>query len=208
MTHITAPCGPAPDLPEHEEHRQRHLERIRSSVRNLTDILEGFLSVDKLERGKIEAHASPFELSLFMRDTGEEMEGMIKKKEQTIRYSGVGTIEMVQDRSILRNVLVNLLSNASKYSPQNTFIDLDFLRLNDVVTISVRDYGIGIPQEAQKNMFRKFFRAENAAQVQGTGLGLNIVQQYVQLLGGTITFESKQNEGSTFSVTIPITFSQ
>jgi signal transduction histidine kinase len=108
-----------------------------------------------------------------------------------------------QDKKILRNILLNLLSNAVKYSPEGKDIFIEVRHRGDQAIISIRDEGIGIPEDSQKELFGKFFRASNAYAIQGTGLGLNIVKKYVELLGGNISFVSKENVGSTFTLEIP-----
>jgi len=189
--------------PEQEEKRKKHVDRIKSSVRNLTSILDDFLSLEKLEQGKVEAHSIGFNLKEFIEDAIEEMEGMLKRKQQKINFHFAGEEEIHQDKKILRNVLLNLLSNAVKYSPEGKEIHVSAEVKDGKVTLSVRDEGIGIPAEAQKHLFDKFFRAKNATNIQGTGLGLNIVQRYVELLDGTIGFTSKENFGTTFIVDFP-----
>jgi signal transduction histidine kinase len=99
--------------------------------------------------------------------------------------------------------MLNLLSNASKYSEENKNIYLNVEVEENSVTIQVRDEGIGIPEEDQERLFNRFYRAKNAINIQGTGLGLNIVRKYVELLEGTIGFVSRLNEGSTFTVRFP-----
>jgi len=189
--------------PEQDEKRIKHIERIKSSVRNLTDILNDFLSLDKLEQGKIEAKSDQFNLHEFIVDITEEMEGMLKKKNQKISLVNNGPEEIYQDKKVLRNVLLNLLSNAIKYSQEEKEIYVTVDKKDENVSISIRDEGIGIPIEAQKHLFGKFFRANNATNIQGTGLGLNIVKKYVELLHGDIYFISKEKEGSTFTVEFP-----
>lgn len=189
-------------LPDQEEKRKKHINRIKSSVKNLTGILNDFLSLDKLEQGKVEVEKDVFDLAEFTDDLLEETHTILKTGQHiTCTYSG--TNEIVQDRKVLRNVLINLLSNASKYSDEGKEIVLDIEVKDNRVRFSVRDKGIGIPEEEQKNLFGKFFRARNALNIQGTGLGLNIVTRYVELLDGTIEFTSKLNEGTTFTVTFP-----
>lgn len=188
---------------EEDDKRQKHIERIKSSVRNLTDILDNFLSLDKLEQGKVEAKATTFNLNEFIVDIIEEMEGMLKKKRQKVTFEHNGETEVYQDKKILGNVLLNLLSNAVKYSPEEKEIHVTVDTKDGQVAISVKDEGIGIPVEVQKNLFTKFFRASNAVNIQGTGLGLNIVKKYVELLDGSISFSSKEKEGSTFTVEFP-----
>lgn len=190
---------------EQEEKRRKHIDRIKSSVRNLTSILDDFLSLEKLEQGKVEAHNSAFNLKEFIEDGVEEMEGMSKRKHQKINFRYEGEEGVYQDKKILRNVLLNLLSNAVKYSPEGKEIHVSTVVNDGKVSLSVRDEGIGIPAEAQKSLFDKFFRAKNATNIQGTGLGLNIVRRYVELIDGHINFASTENVGTTFTVEFPKT---
>jgi signal transduction histidine kinase len=111
--------------------------------------------------------------------------------------------EVRTDARILRNILFNLISNASKYSDEGKTIYIDCNCDGNGISFIIKDEGIGIPKEDQKHMFDRFFRASNAGNVQGTGLGLNIVKRYVELLGGRISFSSQADDGSTFSVWIP-----
>lgn len=188
--------------PEQIEKRQKHIDRIKSSVQNLTDILNDFLSLDKLEQGKIEVEKESIDLKEFVEDILEEMHGVVKEG-QKIKHIHQGKNEIFQDRKIIRNVLLNLLSNAVKYSGENEEIILTTSVNDKDVSIIVKDNGIGIPVEEQQHLFTKFFRAKNAVNIQGSGLGLTIIKRYVELLRGTITFTSAVNEGTTFIVEFP-----
>ncbi len=188
---------------EQAEKRQKHVDRIKASVKNLTSLLDDFLSLEKLEQGKVETHTSDFDLAELLEDVVEEMDGMLKKKYQTVKIDFQGEKMVHQDKKILRNIFLNLVSNAVKYSGEWKEILVTAIVKNKQVSISVRDQGIGIPEEAQKHLFGKFFRAGNATNIQGTGLGLNIVKRYVELLDGNISFSSKENQGSTFTVDFP-----
>ena len=188
---------------QYAEKRKKHIDRIKTSVKNLTSILDDFLSLEKLEQGNVEMHPVNFDLRELIDDVIEEMEGMTKKKNQHILFSFVGESSVYQDKKILRNVLLNLLSNAVKYSPEEKQIFVDCKAEGKKALISVKDEGIGIPADAQKNLFDKFFRAGNVLNIQGTGLGLNIVKRYVEIIGGDIHFKSEENIGSTFFVEFP-----
>lgn len=186
-----------------KEKRDRHVNRIKSSVQNLTSILNDFLSLEKLERGLIVTEKIDIRIGSFIKETVDEVSGVLKP-EQVIRTSlPENGKEIYSDPKLLKNILLNLLSNASKYSESSSTIYLD-VSAEEELRVSVKDEGIGIPEHEQKNLFQQFFRAGNVTNIQGTGLGLNIVKRYVDLLGGSITFKSKQNEGSTFNVIIPL----
>jgi len=180
----------------------KHFSRIKASVTTLTDILNDFLSLDKLERGKIETACSSFDLRNLIQQTMEEINNNLKKG-QKIKYTHSGDSLLHQDKKVLKNTLMNLLSNASKYSSENKQIEIYSVIEEDTVKISIKDKGIGIPEKDQQNLFTLFFRAKNAEMTQGTGLGLNIVKKYLTILDGTIEFSSVENEGSTFTIIIP-----
>jgi PAS domain S-box-containing protein len=179
----------------------KHLLRIKSNVNHLTSILNDFLSLGKLEEGKIEIIKESLNLEEFLNEVLEEITPTLKPG-QKISYDAP-PMSIQTDGRILRNILFNLLSNASKYSEGGKKI-LIYCTLNDNLSIAVSDEGIGIPDSDLKHMFERFFRASNASNIQGTGLGLNIVKRYVDLLHGRINFKSEYGKGSTFTVTLPI----
>jgi len=183
---------------------EKHIHRIKASVNQLTGILNDFLSLGKLDEGKIEVVLESINPKLFLDEVNEEVSGMLKEGQKLIVNYNMKTEELPVDSRILRNILFNLITNASKYSDINKPIYVNYNEHAGYVSLDVRDEGIGIPEEDQKHMFDRFFRASNAGNVQGTGLGLNIVKRYLDLLDGSITFSSKYGEGSTFKVIIPI----
>jgi signal transduction histidine kinase len=185
--------------PEHNEKRTKHLNRIKSSVKHLIGMVNDFLEMDQMEQGKTEVRNEHFNLQKMMADVIEEIEGSLKSG-QHIQYTHCGNARIVQDKKILHNILLNLISNAAKYSGENQCIDLYSEVTNGQVIIKVKDYGIGIPDEDQPYIFGNYFRARNAGNVHGTGLGLNIVKRYMELINGTIEFTSRCNEGSTFTL--------
>lgn len=188
--------------PDQAEKRKKHVERIKSSVKNLTAILNDFLSLDKLEQGKVEVESSTFNLQEFAEDIIEEVRGILKAG-QRIDHDHQGEPVITQDKKMLRNVMLNLLSNAIKYSPEDKTISLCLAADDSGLLITVSDQGIGIPEEEQEQLFGRFFRATNSTTIQGTGLGLNIVKRYVELMEGSISFTSKQGEGTSFFVKLP-----
>lgn len=189
---------------EQEEKRVKHINRIKSSVSNLTNILNDFLSLDRLETGKISLNYSKVYPTELFEHVIEEMQS-IANTGQTIKLEASGLDkEIVTDRQLIRNILINLLSNAIKYSPENGVVEVKVALSKDKLNIKVKDYGMGIPKADQKHLFERFFRANNAANIQGTGLGLNIVKKYTDLLEGKISFTSTEGEGTTFSLSLPI----
>jgi PAS domain S-box-containing protein len=190
--------------PEKDEKVEKHLARIRSSVRNLTMILNDFLSLDKLEQGNVEVDQDTFDITEFINDAIEDVR-MLKRKDQSVNIHHTGEPIVILDQKKLRYILVNLLSNAIKYSPDGSPVNISTDNSPGKISIVVQDHGIGIPDEEQKYMYNKFFRAKNTGGIQGTGLGLTIVKRYAELMGGEVSFVSKAGEGTTFTLEFPKT---
>ncbi len=186
------------------ENHTKHIGRVKSSIKNLTDILNDFLSVSKLEEGKVENVPEEVNLKMFIAEISTEMQSMLTGK-QTISEIYTGSEIVHLDPKILRNILFNLVSNAIKFSPDNVVIELSANVTENTAEIIVSDHGIGISKEDQQHLFERFFRGSNAMHVQGTGLGLNIVARYVELMGGTIRVDSVQNEGTKVTISIELT---
>ena len=187
-----------------KEKMLKHIERVKNSVNHLTDILNDFLSLDKLEEGVVKPHPENILINALMTSIIEEIRA-IAKEGQRINYDGPKLDENVYvDPKVLRNIMINLISNAIKYSNENTTIEVKVRIIEYVLHIDIRDQGIGIPLEDQPHIFNRFYRANNIGNMQGTGLGLNIVKKYVELLEGEISFKSKPEKGTTFSLKIPI----
>lgn len=181
----------------------RHVQRIKSSVNHLTQILNEFLSLGKLEEGRVEVKREMIDLKNFFYEISEDVRSFLKEGQSMVVECPADVAEIVSDAGILRNIMFNLISNASKYSPEKRKIWITCERHDGKVVFHVRDEGFGIPDEEQKHLFDRFFRASNAGNIQGTGLGLNIVKRYVELLQGDIFFTSHFQKGSIFSVSIP-----
>ena len=182
----------------------KHINRARASVNHLTSILNDFLSVGKLEEGKLEIILESVAVQELFADIIEEIK-LLLKPGQYIELGCSETLPAIQtDTRMLRNVFFNLLSNASKYSNVNQPIYLNCEEKSNQIVIRIKDEGIGIPIEEQKHLFDRFFRASNAVNIQGTGLGLNIVKRYLELLKGSISYTSNYGNGSTFTVQLPI----
>ena len=188
---------------EQQVNRDKHIGRIKSAVANLTGILNDFLSLSKLEEGKVEVNLSELNLDILCDEVIEDTKGMLKS-DQVINHTVIGErSNVIVDERILRNILFNLISNAIKYSDKDINCIITFEK--DYYQFEIKDQGIGIPIEDQKYLFSRFFRAGNVTNIQGTGLGLNIVKRYVDILGGEISFVSEHEVGSTFFVKLPYT---
>ena len=185
---------------EDQQKRVKHLQRIISSANMLTDILNDFLSVGKIEEGKIQVRFSTFNIREYILAIVEELKNILKKN-QHIQYSHEGKTEVHMDPSLLRHIIMNLISNASKFSPDGSLIEIKTMYTDDHISLSVKDHGIGIPQEDQKHLMERFFRGGNTGHIQGTGLGLHIVSKYAELMNGIVECKSKLGEGTEFLIT-------
>ena len=153
-----------------------------------------------MERGDLRINKETLNLNEFVLHLMNDLEGMLKTGQKII-HRHEGSLKIEQDRRMLSHVISNLLSNAIKYS--DTDIELQTLVNKQNLIMTIKDYGIGIPEEDQQHLFQRFFRAKNVEHLQGTGLGLSIVERYLDLLEGTIEFESSLGKGSTFTITLP-----
>ncbi len=182
----------------------KHVGKIKNAVGNLTTILNDFLSLEKLEAGKVEPTFSSFDLVKLAEGITEEMQ-LVAKQNQNIIYQHTGTSSMVKlDPNLLKNCIFNLITNAIKYSGENTFIDFNTEINEQSCIITLRDNGIGIPDAAQNHLFEAFFRAHNTGNIPGTGLGLNIVARYTSLMNGNIDFKSNDSHGTLFTISFPL----
>lgn len=187
---------------EGDEKVVKHVVRIRSKVRELTAMLNEFLSLERIDQGAIHIKPIAFDIVDHCIEQIEELRGLAKTG-QSIEYDHAGEERLVTtDRAMLGNVITNLVTNAVKYSPEHRAISLRTRIHGDKLEIVVEDHGMGIPIEDQQLLFERFFRGGNVMTVQGTGLGLNIVKRYLELLGGTITFTSEPGH-TTFIATLP-----
>ena len=187
---------------EDQPKRDKHIDRIKSSVKTLTDILNEFLSLGKIEEGKVDVNFENFDLTLFIQGVVNEMSVLLKNG-QALILEGDENITCYSDASLLKHVLINLVSNAIKFSPENAKIIISTINQKENIQIKVIDQGIGIPEKDQVHLFERFFRATNVTNIQGTGLGLHNVGRYIDLLKGNITYQSQLENGSVFCIELP-----
>lgn len=191
--------------PEEAEKRAKHLRRIRDSVENMRDILEDFLSLGRMEEGLIRLQPELLnyaELQVEILRITTEMQALARNN-QHIHYENFVDCSVSLDERMLRHVLTNLISNALKFSPKGGEIRVRSAMEGHQFILEVSDHGIGISEDDQKHLFERFFRGENAGNVQGTGLGLYIIARYVELANGRIDCISVLGEGTTFRLTLP-----
>jgi signal transduction histidine kinase len=192
------------DKDEAEKDKTLHINRIKRSVNNLTAILNEFLSLQKLEENKVSLVYTEVNVPEYIQDDlVSEME-VLKKPDQVLEYKHLGIQSMAHiDHQIFWSIVTNLISNSLKYSRAGAKICITSEIDDGIIKLQVEDPGIGIPDNEHKYIFGRFYRASNALNFEGTGLGLHIVQKYVHLLKGQITFTSRLNEGTRFSVSLP-----
>jgi len=185
-----------------DEKVTKHVARIRTKVREMTAMLNEFLSLEKIEQGQILCSPAEIDIVHLCIELMEELRPLAKPG-QTIDYDHQGEERTVLlDRQMLSNVITNLVTNALKYSKEGQAAELRTSIADGKLTITVKDRGIGIPEEDQQHLFERFFRGGNTTNIQGTGLGLNIVVRYLDLLGGTISFTSAPGN-TEFTVALP-----
>lgn len=188
---------------EQEVKREKYVAQIKKNVKQLVVILNDFLSLSKLEEGRVIANMQLFDFVALSKTLIEEV-SLTKKRGKNILFSSPSELVLLNlDPKLVRHILMNLVTNAIKYSPKNTDINIKITESDLFVSLEVKDQGIGIPEKEQGKIFERFFRAKNAQNIEGTGLGLHIVKQYVDLMDGTIDFKSTPNKGTTFLIKWP-----
>jgi len=187
-----------------QEKREKHLNTIKNKVKYLDNILNDFLSVERLDSGKVKYQHSTFALSKVVNEVVYNS-NMLLKEGQRIQYpKDIDEINLNFDEKILELALSNLVHNAIKYSPEHTHINIKVNKDKNFLALAIIDQGIGIPEAEQKFIFERYFRAANALLHQGTGIGLNIAKGHLENLGGDIIFTSIENKETAFSITIPL----
>lgn len=185
---------------EDQSKREKHIQRVISSVNMLTDILNDFLSVGKIEEGKMHVKLSNFNIQELIEDIASEIKNTLKRQ-QKLNCSHEGDPLVTLDASLVKHIVMNLISNASKFSSESSPVEVRTVTKKDHVILSVKDQGIGISKEDQKHLMERFFRGANATNIQGTGLGLHIVSKYAELMNGTVECKSVLEKGSEFIIT-------
>ena len=190
-------------VPYENPNIDKHVDKIKIAVLNITAILNDFLSLEKLETGETQPKLSSFNLMEFAREITEETQVTLKDGQQII-FKHRGETELVRlDQNLLKNCIIILIDNAIKYSGGESSIQF-YTKINETnCTIRICDNGIGIPDTDQKHLFEAFFRAHNTGKISGNGLGLSILSRYTGLMNGKVNFKSRINKGTLFTLTFP-----
>lgn len=186
-------------LTEEQPKRDKHVQRIKSSVINLNNILNEFLSLGKIEDGKLTANVSVFNIKELITQQINEMAEILKPG-QYVNYQHSGNTDVALDEVLFKNILINLLSNAVKFSGENKPVFISTTVEDDVIKFLIKDEGIGISIKDQEHLFEIFFRATNAVNIPGTGLGLHIVAKYVEMMHGEISLKSGLDKGTEINL--------
>ncbi len=186
-------------LTQDQAKREKHIQRIQNSVNSLNSILDDFLSQGRIEEGKVQIKILPFDIEELMLESIQDFDSLLKSGQKII-YNHIGDRVILSDKSALKHIFQNLVSNALKFSRENSEVLVETTALNHTLTLKIQDFGIGIPKVDQTHLFERFYRAQNAMNIKGTGLGLHIVAKYVELLKGSIECSSEENKGTEFII--------
>lgn len=182
-------------------------ESVHKSSIRMVDLVNALLNVSRIDLGTFSINPEPVDVKRLVRDVADELKPQIDTKHQTLKLDlPKSDITLMADEKLLRMVFQNLLANATKYTPEKGLLSLTLKVVGDQLTFDVKDSGIGIPKNQQSKIFTKLFRAKNAeeSEAEGTGLGLYIVKSVIENAGGDISFESEENKGTTFHVSMPL----
>lgn len=196
-------------LQEHEnrltqEKKLTHFQLIRSAIKDMAQLLDEVLLIGKADSGRLQCKPIPLLLEPFCRKLIEQLQLSIGEKHQLIFTSSGELGEALWDETLLQHIVVNLLANSIKYSPEGSTVRFELIGQTNKVIFQIQDCGIGIPLEDQTQLFEPFHRASNVGTIPGTGLGLAIVRSCVEAHGGQISVNSEVGAGTTFIVMLPV----
>jgi len=173
----------------------------------MIDLVEALLNVSRIEAGKIAIKTEPTNLGMLLDKTLADLRPKIVEAGLSLIVNKIDDIpEIYLDKGLIRNVFVNLISNAIKYTPKGGSIEISIFEKDGELLTHIKDTGVGIPEDAQGKVFKKFFRADNAKTLapNGNGLGLYLIKAVVVSSGGKIWFTSKKEEGTSFWFSFPL----
>lgn len=186
------------------QRRAEHVQEIQDATRHMAGMMEQVLLLGRAESGRLAFTAAPLDLAAFCQKLADDQLSASGGRCPIVFSPAKLKGKALGDEALLRHVFTNLLSNAVKYSPEASVVDFAVERAGEEALFIVRDRGIGIPQADATRLFTAFHRCGNVSEVPGTGLGLLIVKRCVELHGGSISFESQEGAGTTFTVRLPL----
>ncbi len=194
------------DLGELNQGQIDTLKQIFESSERMIDLVNKLLNISRIESGRVRVAPEPTDINEIIRSVTAETMPLVKNKKISMAVKAIPLPKINLDRKLVGEAVMNIVSNAIKYTPEGGKINITVSKDAKNVLVKIADSGIGIPKKDQPKMFAKFFRAENAvtSETEGTGMGLYVVKSIIELSGGKIWFESAENKGSTFFFTLPL----
>lgn len=188
-----------------QEKKSNHLKMIRTAIKNMAQLLDEVSFIGKADAGKLQSQLQPLNLLAFCHQILEDCHFHALEKHVTIEFTSFGDFSAtVWDQNLLRHILENLLNNAIKYSHYGSQVKFELIREEQTVIFKIQDWGIGIAEQDQKQLFLPFYRGENVGNISGTGMGLAIVKKCVDAHGGEIVVNSQLGMGTSFTVILPV----
>ncbi|MCA0454436.1 MAG: PAS domain S-box protein [Chloroflexi bacterium] len=185
------------------QQRIERLQKIETQIHYLSDLLDRVLTISKARAGKFQFIPRELDVVRFCRELFEDFK-LTDNNRHVFVFEAAGNFDHAKmDEKLMQHILMNLMSNAVKYSPEGKTVKMRLERSDDEVVIHIADQGIGIPEEEQHQVFEPFFRSKNAETIKGTGLGLSITKESVDAHLGHIAWQSQQGIGTTFIVRLP-----
>lgn len=185
------------------EEVMKRIDKIRNAVVRMTRLMESTLTAARMDEGKIAVEMHPCDIGQIITEVCHRQQEI--SKDHIISHEMDSLPDSIKaDASALDQILTNLLTNAVKYAPGEPNIQVSAHGAGDLVIIQVSDQGLGIDEDDMPNMFERFYRAKTSSGIVGTGIGLNLVKTLVEMHGGTVSIDSKKGEGSTFTVSLPV----
>ncbi|MGB3515805.1 MAG: ATP-binding protein, partial [Elainellaceae cyanobacterium] len=194
------------DAPLTTDDKTNYLLTIKANVDRMTQMIDDLLVIGKIEAKVLQVNPEPIDVVAFCQALIAEREYL--RPPQAIAFvCRSRELPATLDQRLLRSILSNLLSNAIRYTPEDRAIRLKLAKRQNQLIFQVQDEGIGIPAADRRHLFEPFHRGRNVSNIPGTGLGLSIVKQFVELLQGTIELSSRVDQGTTFTVRLPVVVS-
>jgi len=190
-------------VPQGNQDALLYLAKMSTQINKLSKLIADLLDLSKIQAGRLEFAEEAVDVDSLVREVAENLQQTTSQHH--IAIEGKAQCEIMCDKDRLGQVLINLITNAIKYSPQAQRIIVHLTRTHDALTIAVQDFGIGIPKAHQEKVFERFYRvsSDQARTYPGLGIGLYIAYQIVERHKGKIWVESVEDQGSTFSFSLP-----
>jgi len=185
-----------------KEDKTKYLENLQNACDKLNNLIKNILKLNKLENQQLNPTLKKLNISELLENQIISFESILEKKEITLNCDIQENLFINSEESYLEIIFNNLISNAIKFSNQKGVIDISLTSINNNFIVKIKDYGCGMDSETGKHIFDKFYQGDTSHASEGNGLGLALVKKVIDIIGGSISVESKLNEGTTFIVTV------